>query len=382
MKEIIEYVLAALIIASFIPIYDTVVNNIFYEHPIAVDQSTIIYISSSVRSMLLNTFSKGNFTIQLANISEIVLDSLNLSTQYGLGMKIESSGILKVYYNNGKISIYTSSPGILYLCLVYSDLSHDTVVLKTPTDTLLNGTIYYTYTPSRNDLIFISAIIETGAAKYIGYWVSDAIYESMILNINDNVVLAIPASAPNPDYIYLYNMRILNTTLLYYTSGVYHAYNYSYSKYFTELKWRETEEGNVIKGYGYCRKIYSNYIGRFYDTVTIYDKTYYLLKLQNLVVKRLYYVRYTFTRHSSWIDETLLDEEISTASISYPLYNLIAVFAKDRDGKVYYALAYPHSLFIGEKPPEKWPVYTYSFDLRIGMINYDVSIYVWRRYLS
>lgn len=379
MKELIEYVLAALIIVSFIPIFDVIVTDFSRTNPPIIESSTLVYMSSGIRDVLTNISSQGNFTPQLVDIAEAISSRLNISRNIGYNVRIVSSGVSKINVQDNNIQVYTTSPGKLYVCIVYNDLSYSNYQLYKPTTTLANGTFLYTITPPRTDIIAVSAILETGVARYIGYWISDNIYEAHAYNVNNTVTIAIPDTVPQPNYYTVSGLEAIDAILIYYTQG--HFYNYSIASgsFIVNLTW--IQYYSYYWGTGYYKQYFSRYIASYYDQTTIDGITYSLHKLQNYVEKDTHYIRYEYYSGNLIIySDSIVGTESRFFNIQYPIYNLVFIFLRDADNNIYYTIIYPHELSIGEPIPSNWVTYKTTYTARIGMVNYDIIITVWRRF--
>lgn len=381
MKELIEYVLAVLIIASFIPIFDVIVMDITTTKPPIIESSTLLYISSGVRDVLLNVFSQGNFTPTIVDITEMISSKLNLSNDMGFNVRIVSSGIIKVTVNESNVYVLTSSPGRLSICIVYSDLTYTYNSTNTPVSSLFNGTLIYKFNIPRSDVIAVSAILETGVARFIDYWLSPNIYRVYTINIDNTIVIAVPDSVPQPEYYTLSSNNVVDASLIYYTNGRYYNYTMTSGKFIVELTFEQTYYG--YEGDGYYKHYLSKYVASYYRQISIDGKLFYLHKLQDYVRKDTHYIEYIYDSSENYL-EIYHDEVRSTQSyfydIKHPIYNLVFIFLRDSAGKIYYAVIYPHSLVIGESVPSNWITYVSEYNVRIGMINYDIVITVWRRY--
>ncbi|ABN70564.1 hypothetical protein Smar_1475 [Staphylothermus marinus F1] len=379
MKELIEYVLAALIIVSFIPIFDVIVTDFSRTNPPIIESSTLVYMSSGIRDVLTNISSQGNFTPQLVDIAGAISSRLNISRNIGYNVRIVSSGVSKINVQDNNIQVYTTSPGKLYVCIVYNDLSYSNYQLYKPTTTLANGTFLYTIIPSRTDIIAVSAILETGVARYIGYWISDNIYEAHAYNVNNTVTIAIPDTVPQPNYYTVSGLEAIDAILIYYTQG--HFYNYSIASgsFIVNLTW--IQYYSYYWGAGYYKQYFSRYIASYYDQTTIDGITYSLHKLQNYVEKDTHYILYEYYSGNLIIYyDSIVGTESRFFNIQYPIYNLVFIFLRDADNNIYYAVIYPHELSIGEPIPSNWVTYKTTYTARIGMVNYDIIITVWRRF--
>ncbi|ADI32080.1 hypothetical protein [Staphylothermus hellenicus] len=380
MKELIEYVLAALIIVSFIPIFDVIVTDFSTTNPPIIESSTLLYMSSGIRDVLNNISSQGNFTPQITDIAKAISSRLNLSREIGYNVRIVSSGISKVNVQDNNVQVYTTSPGKLTVCVVYDDLSYSNYTLDNPTTTLPNGTFLYTITTSRTNIIAVSAILETGVARYIGYWVSENIYEVYAYNVNNKITIAVPDTVPQPNYYTVSGSEAINAVLIYYTQGQFYNYSIVTGNFIVNLTWFQSGSNYYI-GYGYYKQYLSRYVATYYDQATINGITYRLHRLQNYVEKDTHYIEYEYYAGSL---ATLYDIIVETSShsfdIQYPIYNLVFIFLRDADGKIYYAIIYPHELLIGEPTPSNWVTYETTYTARIGMVNYDIIITVWRRF--
>ena len=100
------------------------------------------------------------------------------------------------------------------------------------------------------------------------------------------------------------------------------------------------------------------------------------------VLEEISTVKYPISWFPPWIEPPEPNVTSSTIKINElkaPIYNIVLVLLKDANGNLHIAIWYPHSIVIGDKVPEDLPVRRITMLRRLGMIDYYVTIYIWRR---
>ena len=65
--------------------------------------------------------------------------------------------------------------------------------------------------------------------------------------------------------------------------------------------------------------------------------------------------------------------------VSSPLYNAVLLLLKDLDGRLYVATFYHHEVDFGDAIPRDWQTDILVYIMRIGMVDYEVTLTIWRR---
>ncbi len=384
MKEIIEYLLAAIIILSFIPIYDII--NLTMLSPTAkssLGPGDILYISNGVLNIISNTYGQGNFT-PIIDFTSLLRSELGPgSLYYGVHVKIISDGIVNVTYNNGVIDVLTSIKGNLTLLILYGGLTVDTVKLTTYTESYPNGTfLYQTSIPPTYTVLSIVAILENGVARYIAYWLSPIVYRAYILDIGGTVTVAIPQSEPQPlTYTITASATtysVVNTTLIYYTKGKANKYFSGSYNYWINLTWWQT--GSGYSGSGYRAYVNYYYVSRYNGISRIGNSYYYLLSSSRYLTKNIYDERFRVRFGVLTITSSILSASKQAVDpLSFPIYNLVFLVLQDSNGRIYVAIYYPHAIEFGDSIPENWITKTLTYNIRLGLINYKVYVTLWKK---
>jgi len=369
LKEVVEYVLAGIIILSIIPVYDYIVNNLYTPPDITVDYSLLNTLALRIKDVLEEQFVYGNASSPIFSFDKYVEERLGyILSGYAYRVEVVSSSIKSIALDESAntLLVETVEPGTLNLFLIVSGssgLGFVNVTVSSYSSRLVNGTYTYTvsltsYGVQADSLLYVVAVLETTSYKYIGYLkASDLVQE---VGFTDNAGVAavvIPSnSASEP---------VINTTLVFYAESLFYAYS---NATYTGLL-RVTGNSLVLRNntvqYQLVNSTQLSYSGRFY---TIYNLTL-------LVDQRIIRIRFRG-------DGTGTVEDISRNTyrngIESPLYNLLLAVFRDSSGRVYVARWYPHSVVFGKSIPRDLPFTKITLVLKLGLFDYSVTVYLWR----
>jgi len=371
-KEIIEYILASLIIISIIPIYDYIIGNLYNPPELTVDYSLLNLFTLHVTNILNKPFIHGNASSPLFSFEKLVESKLGyLLTEYRYRVEVISASLLKVFFNNtsNDIIVETLEPGYVNILVVYRD--NERIYFKNITLTqyilkTINNTYIYSINissigiTSPDKLLYILAILETPGHRYINYY---ALFENNVRRVyfgenNENIAIIAPKN--------LLNTQQLNATIVFYNQGEFYCLN--------ESSYEEPRKitGNNIEFY----RVYMRYVTSLNKTV-IYNNIEYSVYNLTLYVQE----KITRVRIRPDYEEIEVSTDEHRINVYSPIYNLVLAVLYDNVGNIYVAEWYPHRLVFGYDNPGEIPVSYMTTVVRLGMIDYVVVISMWRSYL-
>ena len=369
MKEIIEYILATLIILSFVPIYTYITHTLYIQPATEPEPTVLALFTENIKDILEEIGTAGNLTSPTLDLDETIRDRLgSLYQDYGFHIEISSANIVDLKVSGNKVEVYTLDDGNVSILVIYSDSSWENKTLTTPTNVFQNGTRLYSFAMSSSNIIFVSAILDTGTHRFIRYYIENNVKILYPSNYGGNIVLLNNLSQGSITNYKIYNnIYGVNLTIYYYSKNSYGTYN------------------ETSFEYGFS-------ISSIYKYVNHTDIRYYLIYERNVQYKGSTYEVYnvSLAKNSSllqcyyywwwglWIC-WVLDTSFIMEDINSPVYNIIAFHAVDNNGDHYIGVWYPQNLSIGDPIPSGWPVRKIMFIQRIGMIDYYVTVYIWRR---
>lgn len=386
MKEIIEYILATLIIVSIIPVYNYVMSTIYSPPEIRVEETTVYSFADQVIPLLYDACLYGNLSSPLIDLTSLIKNKLPYITdKYGFHIEMISSGVTSIVVDTS-IKIYTSMQGNVTILMIYNDGSVYNVSLTEPTIDLGNGTYIYEYVPDDiNSIVFIASVLDTGLYRFINYY-DNGVVKVYLGNYNGSLTILSRQGAISfytlPDNYYGLPITII-------------SYN---------NKWFEASEDVVkygsiegFEGYGMGWEGFFNiyiwydvvydsrtirYFGLYNETITIDDKQYDLVSIDLVYNYTIDVVRYKYYIFTGKVTSTLISSEsyyMVINPIYAPIYNLPIIYGRGANGEIYVGTWYPHRLSIGDPIPTGVPVTKITILRRIGMIDYYITIYMWRR---
>ncbi len=408
MKEIIEYIIAGIILLSIIPMYIGI-NTILYTPPRErVSPAVLALYTESINNVVYELISSNNLTPAIIDLNKYVIERVgsDVYRDYGYNVEIVSWGIINITVSDNIVRVYTRDKGNLTILVVYSTLVHEYYTLDTPTySNELKGIYMYETTTTYSSIIAVVAILETGTAKYIDYYIaySSRVKPLYIMNINGKIYLLNDVSNGNIVPSYYNGYPVVTTYIYYYTPSKMNVYRYlGYS--------HAIRATYYVCGYSWLEDCgaYLYTITRLYEdinyysilqsgTITIDDREYQVLQATNFRYEEKH--DETWRRLDIWgrycrcwefwfgwctdewrkVSDTLVETNLYRYDIAAPLYNAVLFVLKDSIGNIYIATPYYHRISFGDTPPSNWPIHTISYILRIGMIDYQVRVSVWRR---
>ncbi|MEM4452990.1 MAG: hypothetical protein QW182_07320 [Thermosphaera sp.] len=367
MKEIIEYLLAILIILSFIPLYN-MLSTTYYTPRVEPGVETASYaFEEALKYVLLYGFSIGNYTQEVTEVSSILNSTLEnylgpyLLEKYGFYARVHTpiEEIRVIPYSTATIlSVYNLTT---YVLLINKSGREMEVVNATYVGQAETGKftyVIYLYQANIKDPGCIIVVQESRNNRFIAYWMSPQVWVGQPLNINGLTVFA-------GDYT-------LNSTLIPGLGPAYNASIFYYSgpgfgQYLTSRY--NITEWIVFDGGG-------NVLNRTYNITTIsylglvnpWNQTHNVYRIVNfrLDQKRVWNRSGDFgIGNYSYVN-----------NLTQPIYNLVLVSLFDTNRGILTPI-YRNEWKFGESPPTNADT-RYS-SIRIGMFDYLIEIKVWRK---
>jgi len=361
-KELVEYILATVILVSSLVAYNFIMDNMSAPPDVVVDPTLLSLLSNQIKDLLEAQILHGNASSPFFSFDKYLNQELGyILKNYAYRIEVVSFGITDMIYDNTSktITIRTIETGTLNLLLINQTPTGFTIVNTTVTNyTYSNGAYFYTVNLSNlrvNKPIYAVAVLETPSYRYIDYLNIGNVTEVNFAEYNGIVAVALPSNITTD--------TSFNTTIVYYGNMTYEVAN---SKILIE----------TTRTQG--------------DTVTFSNKTisYVLNKTadvnhegNNYKVYKLDVGKYTNTTIIKLHPQPrLIGSTITTSSdpVESPIYNLLLALFRDTSGKIYAARWYPYSLSIGSNAPREFPYSKMSFYTKLGYFDYRITVYMWR----
>ena len=386
MKEVIEYILASLVILSTIPLYNFIVDQLYSPPELEVDYSFAAMFSENAFDILKEAAINGNLSSPLIDLSTHIRERLSyLGNEYGFQISIVSQGILRSVLQGNTFKIYTIDRGNVSLLTIYSNGSIYNLTLTNPSTIYSNDTyMYETALPDPSQIKFIAIILDTGVYRYVDYYSNgaDIVY---LGNINNTLyIISDHLFPPNLDK---YGLQGVSAKIISYSNSSFLITKETIYREYIDvgINW----ESWPIYFWEKYNEVKINYFA-IYEGITP-SLPYYKYKLSILEESATLIARYNITTrfipfppfiHIYINPPEIISNESKppvTYNLSAPLYNLLIVLLKDADGNIHIAVWYPHSIVIGDNVPKDLPVRRITMLRRLGMIDYYITIYMWRR---
>jgi hypothetical protein len=369
LKEIVEYLLAILIILSFIPLYN-MLSTTYYVPRIEVGVEFISYsFEEALKYVLLNGFNVGNYTqgiVEVGNALNSALTSyLSPYVQAGYGV------YAKVYTPIQHINVtpYLS----VNILSIYNLTTTALLVDKNGRNALVANPVYdgttseglyrfklMLFNLTVKDPGVVVVVQEHRNSRFIATWIAPGMISGQPLNI-DGLTVVTPTVDLSPITVPGFSETIHSASIFYYTPPSFGHYT---SSTYNITEW-------IVFGWG------GTILRRFYNITTIayyasrrgWNATHTAYKLLNVRtdVKREYvrgwgdFIRGIYTYSSN---------------LTLPLYNLILVSIYDDRTSLFIPI-YPNEWVFGDAPPLS--ANTRYSTVRVGMFDYLIEIRVWKR---
>ncbi len=441
MKEIIEYILAALIIISIIPVITYVENTVYAPRPRSVEPIVQVLFANKIFDEINKIFTAGNLTLFQSNIfNTIIAQELSPYNNYGYNITIRPYAI-KIDSVGWTINVTSMYNGTISLLVVSTGLAVRTINTPRYTFLLQNGTYKYVFANpfSPTYTMMVIAILDIGTAKFIDYKITQSSVNKLTLvNINGKVYLLAPTSLSTPltsspgqaivcyydpatnNYYYYgsINYNYIKSISYYRAPNYFFGTLYNSTTRYTEyskIRYDVSYAGvitlygntyNMFGLYSYTNQSTGYFHGNYYFTGTVVTNT--VSTSTTTVINTITYtsrwwwwititgtytttlpVEANITATYPKITSTTLTASSTTSYITssatatypiyYPLLNVVAIIVVDSSGNIYVALPYFNYLTAGSTIPANWPVSHEAYWFRIGMFTYYVQITIWRK---
>ncbi len=385
MKDIVEYILATLVILSIIPVYNYIIDTLYSPPELRVEETVVYAFADQLIPIINEAGLYGNLSSPLIDLGELVKHRLPYFTdKYGFYVEMVSAGILYTFVSGGDVVIYTLMKGNVSIIVIDKDLAAYNMSRSDPSYVLSNGTYVYRFTlPDPSNTAYIAVVLDTNYYRYIDYCVVDA-NEIYIGNINGSLIMLSQNislyTLPSNEYglpiaitSYSHNrFQVFNKTIVYGNivglGSIGFGWSWWYGPY---VEYSIYYNSTYMKYYG----IYSNNIivgGTSYEVVPIY-------LIYNCTVDEVRYRYYLWPgTMSSWVVSSS-EYDMLKNPLYAPVYNIPLIYGKGASGEIYVGKWYPHRITFGETVPEGIPVTKITLLKRIGMVDYYITIYMWRR---
>ncbi|WP_434731127.1 hypothetical protein WLZ34_05945 [Thermogladius sp. KZ2Tp1] len=377
MKEIVEYVLAFIILLSVIPVFNMMVN-VYYKPLVKAPQTNVVDIYATAVSLALsNAFSSGNLTPELPELYNSIVNYVNsavgetIYSRYGFNATV-SSGVTAVTVSGGSLVVKTLYNGTLAVLLVFKGGGWSTLSKASP-DAFdpSSGTYTYTFTLQSTPQAVV-AVLESSSARFVNYWFQDPSASAYLYSSSGNVMLAVSNSVLSTVMAYNHPnfSTVYNTTLLYYANNTFNAYS---STYYEPLVWVVFYPGrydNVTlnrSSIGYYSRPAGAWNSTYSTLRTFVGETHVTVNLTCQWVSGNYYCSNP-VYVSSWA---------GTRDLVLPISNLVMVVVYDGSNSIP-APVYRGAFSVGERPPSSgyWET---TYYVRLGLFDYVVDLKVWQR---
>jgi len=368
MKEIIEYVIAVIIIVSIIPFYNMVISSYYTPVSQPVGENTVELYVEAVKYALHRAYSSGNYTVSINEVRELINEwvetyvGATVASQYRYYARIYSPIDISVNQTGRVILVKALYNMTLRGVAVSGDGLRGVSIGAEYASSYINNTYVYPLNYSNypiQSFSVIVAVLESSNVKFVGYWFNDTVRVGAVVNtgqlsiVLDKSMMLQPVNMPQLG-------SAVNATVYYYTGTS--IANYSRTN-LDILRWvvfsgsRET-----------CRNYNStevNYLANY----TSFNATHNIFRLW-------FFKNEKVVNNCPGYAEVPSDTYTYLIPIDFPVSNLLLVTLYD--GRI----AYPAPTYftlqeIGYGPPPL-DALKYSTWIQIGIFTYLVDIWVWR----
>jgi len=369
MKEIIEYLLAILIILSFIPLYN-MLSTTYYVPRIETGVETVSYsFEEALKYVLLYGFSIGNYTQEVTEVNQALNSTL---TSYLSPFIQQGYGVYaKIYTPIQEINVTPYSS--VTVSSIYNLSTTILLVDKNGVNTLVAPLVYDGQTPEglyrfkislynltvKNPGVVI-VVQESRNNRFIATWIAPEMVKGQPINI-DGLTVVTPINNLTHVNVPGVNGTLYNATILYYTPPTFGQYTTST---YNITEWIAFSARGTILSRSYNISTIS-----YYGAPILWNTTHVAYKILSVRVdvKREYIRGQGDFIHGNYTYMNILTS---------PLYNLLLVSLFDNNGSVFIPI-YPNEWVFGETPPPQATM-RYS-NIRIGMFDYLIEIRVWKK---
>jgi len=411
MKEIIEYILAGIIIISFIPLYTIINTSLYNPPPRRIDPNVMVLYSSVIEEVLDELISTNNFTPSLVDIRELVKQRVgpDIYRDYGFHVSIVSWGIINITLYSDRVSVYTRDLGNLTLLVIRNDLSHEVYLLSSPTASFASQGIYkYDFVTDTSSVIIVIAVLETGITRYIDYYIDNSITRIYILNLNGKIYVLNDLSNGRIKTKYYADYLVVDSYLYYYTKLNFSVYRHLYYEHSidTYIYSMCCCSNSPTPPNPYLVFLEKEIVPMIYTNISYYSIYDGLTNINGKNYEKLYLASFEYERNYTeyWVrrdiygggcscseacnglcpyfvrtSQTFKGSKVYMDIVSSPLYNAVLLLLKDLDGQLYVATFYHNEVEFGDAIPRDWQTDILVYIMRIGMVDYEVTLTIWRR---
>lgn len=376
MKEIIEYILSAIILISIIPIYNYVTGNLYSSPQFEVDVNFAYSLAERIAQILDKEAQAGNLSSPFFNPLESLIRELGfIGKKIGLYVEIISNGIKDIKLNGNLLEIETLIQGNLSILIVYRNGGMINLTINKPVENKDSMYIYRVVVNEPDNIVFIASLIDDGLYRYVNYLIRDEALILRIGSINKMLYLFSDKFIGDESSVnlvaYSWNFEIFNDTVTY--------------RNITKIEQTRAERGQP--GYIKVWNVYTNTTTLKYmcvrddNTSSVNLHAYQVLLGSEVVEEKISYVVDVRGPKPRLINYTI--EEINESTIlgikpiNTPIYNIPVIIVRGTNG-TWVAYWYPHNLSFGYGIPREIPVTEITLIKRIGMVDYVLKLYVWR----
>lgn len=368
MKEIIEYVIAVIIIVSIIPFYNMVISSYYTPVSQPVSENTVELYVEAVKYALHRAYLSGNYTVSINEVRELIDEwveayvGATVASQYRYYARIYSpitdisvnqTGrviLVKALYNMTLRGVAVSSDGLRGVSIGAGYAS-----------SYINNTYVYSLNYSNYPIQSFSAIVavlESSNVKFVGYWFNDTVRVGAVVNAGQLSVVLDKSMMLQPVNIPQLGSTV-NATVYYYTSiGI---ANYSRTNLYI-LRWI------VFSGSTESCRNYNSTEVNYLATYTSFNATHNIF--------RLWFFKNEKVVNNCPEYEVPSGTYTYSIPIDFPVSNLLLVTLYDGQ-RAYPAPTYFTLQEIGYGPPPL-DALKYSTWIQVGVFTYLVDIWVWR----
>jgi hypothetical protein len=369
LKEIVEYLLAIIIIISFIPLYN-MLSTTYYVPRIEMGIESVSYsFEETLKYVLLHGFSVGNYTQGITEVGKALNSTLAsylspfTQAEYGVHARVYTPIQYINVSPNWSVNIL-SIYNLTTIALLVDKNGRDATVANPAYDGVTPEGLYKFKLMLSNltvrDPGVVIVVQEHRNSRFIATWIAPGMFSGQPLNI-DGLTVVTPAVNLSPVTVPGFSGTIYSASIFYYTPPSFGQYT---SSTYNITEWIVFARGGTI-----LRRTYNITTIAYYASKRGWNATHTAYKLLNIRVD----VKREYVR--GWGD-FIRGSYIYSTSLTPPLYNLMLVSIYDNKTSLFIPV-YPNEWVFGDTPPLS--ATTRYSTVRIGMFDYLIEIRVWRR---
>ncbi|ADV64600.1 hypothetical protein [Desulfurococcus mucosus] len=368
MKEVVEYVLAVLIVLSILPFYNMVATQFYTptkgRGTVAVGDIFVSAVSLAFR----DAYNNGNTSIEVAEVRSS-LDSLirryagSAYDEYYYYARLYSPINVTLDPTGRTVTVYSPFNMTTYLLLVSWNGAASISLQLNPVKA---GDVFkYTYNYSALSFKGVSVAVAVsgyGSTWFIGYWLNESSTMGYIVAAPGGLLTVLADRNAGLKPTSFYNYTGFNSTIYYVaTQGL-----ANYTRSWTNITIKMIVSGDIVSYMEYNTT----------ETMYLGEKKTYNSSMDA-------YTLYLAKGRSYWVysegRSRLVENATEKASVNYPIYNMVLATIYD-GARVIYAPAYRNNYTV-TNAPEHPPgdADRVSSYVTIGMFTYMVDLWSWRR---